>query len=68
MSSFYSAINLMRRVCHLTTIDTLRENLPLIRSILQKNDYPEGIGIFDIFGKFCMETRHIRVDPNYTYF
>jgi hypothetical protein len=46
-----TALNLMRRVCHLTTINTARENLPLIRSILEKNNYPVCL-IHKLFNEF----------------
>jgi hypothetical protein len=41
----------MKRVCNLTTINTARENLPLIRSILEKNNYPVDL-IHKLFNEF----------------
>jgi hypothetical protein len=37
------ASNLIKRVCDLTTINPPKENLPVIKNILVKNNYPDSL-------------------------
>jgi hypothetical protein len=63
-----TALNLMKRVCHLTTINTARENLPTIRSILEKNNYRKT-GLFRTNFSFFVKFKRIcpYIDVSQTY-